>query len=252
MKRTAWIIVTLLLLLGSIPITASAKAPTVKSWKTLYSEYIKKTLMDATRDRSYDGDFNYFTLVDLNFDGTPELIQGYSLRFIQPINIALTVQNGKVIPFNYQGKLKDISEGIFNVGMGGFLPRDENRGLHLYKNKKDGTLRYIAFVDGSGSYNSNLQVFEISFQGTKFNDKEIFLVDIPDQEKTDDLPSYYVNQKEVNKSAYDKAYKQYFSNLTLVPSKVITANYTDLFNNEVNKFVPNGIANFINRYSSSK
>lgn len=252
MKRTVWIIVTLLLLLGSIPITASAKAATAKSWKTLYSEYIKKTLMDATRERSYDGDFNYFTLVDLNFDGTPELIQGYSLRFIQPINIALTAQNGKVIPFNYQGKLKDISEGIFNVGMGGFLPRDENRGLHLYKNKKDGTLRYIAFVDGSGSYNSNLQVFEISFQGTKFNDKEIFLADIPDQEKTDDLPSYYVNKKEVNKSAYDKAYKQYFSNLMLVPSKVITANYTDLFNNEDNKFVPNGIAGFINRYSSSK
>lgn len=42
MKRTAWIIVTLLLLLGSIPITASAKAETAKSWKTLYSEYIKK------------------------------------------------------------------------------------------------------------------------------------------------------------------------------------------------------------------
>lgn len=92
--------------------------------------------MDATRDRSYDDNFNYFTLVDLNFDGTPELIQGYSFRFIQPINIALTVQNGKVIPFNYQGKLKDISEGIFNVGMGGFLPRDKNRGLHLYKNKR--------------------------------------------------------------------------------------------------------------------
>ncbi|KTD86106.1 hypothetical protein [Paenibacillus etheri] len=79
MKRTAWIIVTLLLLLGSIPITASAKAETAKSWKTLYSEYIKKTLIDATRDRSYDDNFNYFTLVDLNFDGTPELIQGYRL-----------------------------------------------------------------------------------------------------------------------------------------------------------------------------
>ncbi|WP_340008997.1 hypothetical protein MHH52_12855 [Paenibacillus sp. FSL K6-0276] len=63
--------------MGSIPITASAKAATA-TWKTLYSEYIKKTLMDATRDRSYDDNFNYFTLVDLNFDGTPELIQGYS------------------------------------------------------------------------------------------------------------------------------------------------------------------------------
>lgn len=46
MKRITWIFAALLILLGSIPITASAKVESVRSWKTLYSEYIKKVLTD--------------------------------------------------------------------------------------------------------------------------------------------------------------------------------------------------------------
>jgi len=96
-------------------------------------------------------------------------------------------------------------------------------------------------------------VFEVSLKGTKFIDNEIFSSFLADQDKVDDPDSFYVNQKEVNKAVYDKAYKQYFADLTKVSSsKVITTSFGTLFNDNNKSFVPNGIANFINRYSSAK
>ncbi|MEK3701953.1 hypothetical protein NYE33_33650 [Paenibacillus sp. FSL R10-2199] len=246
MKRITWIFAALLILLGSVPITASAKANTVKSWKILYSEYIKKVLTD---NKNYYDSSYYFTLVDLNLDGTPELIQGFSMGLASSITSAVAVQNGKVVPFIYQKKLSTSSEGIFNVGMGGFLAPDN---LQLYKSKKDGAYRYIAFVTRQSSVENSTQVFEVSLQGTKFNDKEIFQANLIDQEKTDNSDLFYVNQKEEKKSAYDKAYKQYFSNLTKVPIKIITVTSPDLFNDKKQIFVPNGITNFLNSYSSAK
>lgn len=247
MKRIAWIFAALLILLGSIPITASAKVYSIKSWKILYSDYIKKDLTD--NKIYYSEDDYYYTLVDLNLDGTPELIQGISIGIVSRITSAVTIQNGHVVPFNYQKKLSTASEGIFNVGMDGFLAPNN---LQLYKSKKDGAYRYIAFVTRSNSVENITQVFEVSLHGTKFNDKEIFQAYLLDQEKVDDPDIYYVNQKEEKKSAYDKAYKQYFSNLTKVPIKIITVTSQDLFNDENQKFVPNGITNFLNSYSSAK
>ncbi|OMF90433.1 hypothetical protein [Paenibacillus sp. FSL R7-0337] len=248
MKRTACIVLTLVVLLGNIPEITSAKAGPTQSWTTLYSEYIKKALMDDTRE--WDSNEDYFTLVDLNRDGIPELIQGSSYRTVDCVNFAITVQNGNVVNFNYQGKLENSSEGIFNVGMGAFFPRDEFRGLQLYKNKMNGKYIYIGFGGGSSAIAAYPQVFEINFNGTKFSEKEIFSAILPDPDEVDVKESYSVNKKEVSKSVYDKAYKQYFSNLTKVPSKVISASYNDLYSYEDQKLVSNGVANFLKRFKN--
>lgn len=249
MKRITWIFAALLILLGSIPITASAKVDSDKSWKIIYSEYIKKVLTDNKKEKYFYGDSYYFTLVDLNLDGTPELIHGVSAGLVSSITSAVAVQNGHVVEFNYQEKLSPASEGKFNVGMDGFVGPNN---LQLYKSKKDGAYRYIAFVTRWSSVENITQVFEVSLHGTQFNDKEIFLANLLDQEKVDDPDIFYVNQKEEKKSAYDKAYKQYFSNLKKVPIKIITVTSQDLFNDKKQIFVPNGITNFLNSYSSAK
>ncbi len=184
-KRVTCMFLGLLCLLAlSAPAFASG---TGQDWKSAYTQAIKK-------DRSEYG--NGIQLVDLDLDGTPELlIGGYpGSGLFSGLASAYTFRDGKLTALQTQ------ESGLI-------LSSNANAAYVLYRNQSSGAYRIEgAYTLRAGFGNYSNVVGDYSLQGTKLNCKAAFEngVNTENQEST---YFYYIGSKSVTEAAYKTAFQ---------------------------------------------
>lgn len=221
LKSNSLKILTLILtlLIGGIPTYAV-------DWKTLYANYLSSNKNDLI--------YENLTLLDINRDGIPELFGGANSLTYCPVNVALTINNGKIAHLtNTTDGLCGLGESEvkgqkgFNVGYEAF------QSAELYKDTKTGQYKWIG-KDGSSinTRHYSLGIYELTLKGTKVVSDMIFY-EFHDEDESFTEEYKYQNKK-VTKASYTQAKASYFKNLQKVPNKVAISSFSFSSFNENN------------------
>ena len=212
--------------LGSVPTYAS-------DWKTLYKNYLI-----ATKDQHL---YESMVLVDLDRDGIPEFFAGSNAMSFCPTEIALTVQDGKLVKlFNKTQGLCGSGQGDtefaanFEVGFEAF------QNAKLYQNTQTKEYKWI----GKDGYSRGMDfyatgIYELTLQGKEVISNRIFYSFFDNEYKDSPIiEEFEYRNQEVSKATYEKQYANYFKNLKEIPAKVLNLRVGSLRfdEKEVDKF----------------
>lgn len=217
MKKLLSSIVVLAML--TLSFSSISSAATIPDWKTLYNNQIVKLGIDL----DWYGD-EYFSLVDFNMDGVPELIIGRSNKKVQGIIGAYTIIDNKVVKLTiFEDGVKAITnnEGYGTREMSALLANKGFGGLSLYKHKITGQYMYIGDGRGRGTTGSSVNIYAIELFGKSLYTNKLGSIDVGNK------TAYYWKGKEVSKQKYDEFLKSYLSEYKEVSGGVYSTQFNE-------------------------
>lgn len=177
------------------------------------TQYI--SYLDRVKGRDFLDNINTYMMMDLNFDGYPELFMGMEAMTSPELYTALTIENHQVKKIVFTG---DTGGSNYCYGVNQYLLTCKTNTLHLgvpgllnlerrvdSKTKKghwianDGT--QLNYNNYQGSY------LELKLNGTKLYAKERFYYQYDNEYSLKE--SYRVGKKKVSRSVFEKSLAQY-------------------------------------------
>jgi hypothetical protein len=177
--------------------------------KNIYKKYLTQIT---------EGVFEEFILIDLDFDGVPELLGGSYSKTYSPVDFAATIKDGVVTKLNFEGDDGitglERDNGQANVGLGAFSE------IKLFKQKDKSKSFYIGKDISITNYDMGKQAeYEISLDTSTIYVKEIFYDEF-DNEYNKDLSLNRYMKLEISKSEFDARNKEYYNNIEEVNVKL--------------------------------
>jgi hypothetical protein len=212
--RTAIALLVVALFTGILPMPVRSEA----DWIGIYRDYIKSL---SNREDDYAGPWftwdTGFTLVDLDLDGTPELIIGESYRTVNRIYSAVTLRNGQLAQLTATGDGMGEEGGVGMSAFSGEL--GEYSGIRLYRTKDDERI-YIGRDGGGGAVSSSLGDYIITLDGTTIKGEELstahFLEDGDYREE-----HFTFKGQPVSNTEYERLRNQFYAELTEIANAAV-------------------------------
>jgi hypothetical protein len=195
-------------------------------------EAYKKVLNEPLSEELKD-----FVLIDLDFDGIPELFGGNYAKEFNPIDFAMTVKGGSPVKLSLNGDngiSGNENNGRIDIGL---VALSE---IKLYKNEQTNSYVYVGKDVASRSYDVGSGAeYEISLSEGSITSKQIFFNTF-DNEDNKNQSSYKYIKNQVSKSEYDTKHDEYYSNLKEDVIKIYKGNINLNSEKSINEFLVKG------------
>jgi len=224
-------------------INADMQSEIFVDWKSIYFDEIKAAILYVFDPNSemisgnYPKNLESSILVDLNFDGIPELIffgdgvSGHGFMWIYTIN---------------HGKAELMFKGLYST-------------MSLFQNNIDGSLAYHIDSTYGELWDSGGMIL-LTSASTQMNsnfvesaEKASIFIDYGYEDEDDDIPvhdtKYFFNEREVSENEFNKYMdditKDYVS-VQYTPAQLSKSLYS--YDNNINDITDNDITSFLNSY----
>jgi hypothetical protein len=197
--------------------------------KNIYKEYLRQISESV---------FEEFILIDLDFNGVPELLGGNYSKTYSPVDFASTIKDGVVTKLNFKGD--DGITGLehdnshVDIGLGAFSE------IKLFKLKGTSKSFYIGKDISNTNYDIGKQAeYEINLDTSTIYAKEIFYDEF-NNEYNKNLALYRYMKLEISKSQFDARHKEYYNNIEEVNVKLYKERIDLTSEESINEFIEKG------------